>query len=242
MKAMIAFAVVIALWYVIGNYGLVSPLYVPRLGDVVAQLNENLAFNAAISLWRTIIGFALGISAAYLIHFFCFCIGLSEQFDTQSSGARAVPVVATLPLFLLWFGFSEFGRIFVVMLSGLLFHFTPLNSAYRNLPRELTLLKQGVPLGPLRYYCFVVIPGTLPDVAGSIRVTFAFCFTIAIAADYIGAEEGIGKMIDAARVTFNIPGIFAAIIAASAIGILSDRAILMTLRRLTHWSGRTSKS
>ena len=70
----------------------------------------------------------------------------------------------------------------------------------------------------------------------------AVSFTIAIASDYMGAQIGLGKFIDSARVTFNISGIFLALIVAALIGLTLDRIVLIIFKRFVHWTGKTLKA
>lgn len=242
MKAFLFLIVIGLTWWLVGEAKLVAPIYLPKLDDVVMAARAELAKGALATTLRSLSGYTLGILIAYSLHFITLATGSIRTLDAQFAASRAVPVIALMPLFILWFGFGEFGRVLIVTLTGTAFFLAPLHGAFKSLPREWSIQKRQLQLGAVRYYAVIVIPGTLTSLGGAFRLTWAVCFTIAIAADYMGSQIGIGKFIDSARVTFNIPGIFLALIVSAAIGLIGDVIILRVYEKMVHWRGRTTKA
>jgi sulfonate transport system permease protein len=81
----------------------------------------------------------------------------------------------------------------------------------------------------------------LGSLLGAIRLTVAVALTMAIASEYLGAQNGLGKVIDSARVTFNVPAIFLAIIVSALIGLGLDWGLVAVFSRIVHWAGVESK-
>ncbi len=77
---------------------------------------------------------------------------------------------------------------------------------------------------------------------GPLRVALAVSLTVAIAGDFMGSTVGIGRSVDSARVTFNIPAIFLLILISALLGIGLDAALTRCLRKVGHWVGRTAKA
>lgn len=241
---MISSAVVTALvaaWEFTARAGWLSPLYFPAPTIVLAAYRPQLAEGLAVTLLRTVCAFTLGIALSYFIHYICLLFGLERHLDTQLTAARAVPVIAVLPLFSVWFGFREIGRLLVATLATAGFFMAPLHEAYRLLPRPWRLLQRQLPLGMTRFYATIVMPGTLPQLAGGLRISLAVTFTIAIASEYLGAQRGVGKFLDSARITFNVPGIVLAIIVCSLVGVAMDRIVMWVYRRRVFWAGKHAK-
>jgi ABC-type nitrate/sulfonate/bicarbonate transport system permease component len=117
----------------------------------------------------------------------------------------------------------------------------PVHEAYRVLPRQWKLLQKQLSLSMLRYYAYVALPGSLASLAAAFRIAFAVAFTMAIASEYVGAQIGIGKFLDSARITFNVPAIVLTIILCSIIGIVLDRAVVSLYRRVVYWAGEQPK-
>jgi ABC-type nitrate/sulfonate/bicarbonate transport system permease component len=76
---------------------------------------------------------------------------------------------------------------------------------------------------------------------GGLRVGLAIVLTISVATDFMGSSSGLGRSIDTARVTFNVPAIFLLLIIAAVMGLTLDHVLSIGLRRTAHWLGRTAK-
>lgn len=230
------------LWYAVAHAGVVSPLFIPHPLDVLLSVRSQLILGAFATTARCITGYIIGLIASYCIHCVCVAAGMERAMDSQFAAARAVPVIALMPLFVVWFGFKEYGRLLLVVLSAIAFLIAPIHEAYRVLGREKTIVKDQLALSVWKYYGGIVIPATIGNLLGSLRVAMAITFTISIASEYIGAQVGIGKVLDAARTTFNVPGMFMTIIIASVIGVCLDRTITVTYHAIVHWSGKRAKA
>lgn len=234
-------AAVVFTWEKLSRAGVISPLYLPAPSSIVSAYRPQLGYGILLTTGRALFGYFLGLVIAYTIHFICVGAGLDEQLDMQFTGARAVPVISVLPLFIIWFGFSEVGRLIVVVLATTAFFMAPVHEAYRLLPRQWKLLQKQLSLSILRYYAYVALPGGLASLAAAFRIALAVAFTMAIASEYVGAQIGIGKFLDSARITFNVPAIVLTIILCSIIGIVLDRAVVSLYRRVVYWAGEQPK-
>lgn len=241
MKGFIAILLGLGCWFLASHWVGVSPLYLPNPIDVLYAVRESLLYGVVATVQRTSLGYCAGIVVAYLVLFATSRYGASSVLDAQFSASRAIPAIAMMPLFILWFGFGEFGRVLLVALSSFLYFLAPLQSAYSNLPRPWGLLRYQLNSTYFVYYFRVIVPGTALELLGAFRITFAMAFSIAIASDYLGSPQGIGKFVETARVTFNVAGLFVAILTASAIGVFFDKLIVMLFNRIIHWRGRVTK-
>lgn len=241
LKILTTALIVLVAWQLGSSLGLLSRLYFPSPMSIVLAFRPQLASGLAVTTVRSLIGYASGLLLAYLAHFICLSCGLERHLDSQFTGARAIPVIAVLPLFVMWFGFREIGRFLVVMLATTGFFIAPLHEAYKLLPRQWAMLFEQVPLTLRRYYVSLVVPGTLPALAAALRVSLAIAFTMSIASEYIGAQLGVGKFLDSARITFNVPAMFLGLVVCSGMGIALDRLLMYFYRKHVSWAGKQSK-
>lgn len=242
MRAFFILVVVALTWWLAGSLHLISPLYLPPIDKVIFSFNLSLVEGIFATVIRTVVGFILGVSLAYLLHFLSFVFGIVNSLDAQFAASRSIPGIALMPLFILWFGFGELGRIIIVSLTATMYFIAPLQSAFHNLPREWTILKKQMALSSWRYYRKVIMPGVISELLGAFRLTLAISLTVAVASDYMGSQVGIGKFIDSARVTYNIPAIFLALIVAAIVGLGLDQLVLIVYKKVVHWSGKTIKA
>jgi len=236
MKKLLTIAALLAGWIVLANSHIFPGYVVPNPVDVMHAYRARVLPDALSTTSRALVGAWLGVLVAYGVHFACSFTGIAKAMDSQFAATRAIPIIALMPLFIIWFGFSEPARILLVCLSATAFFIGPFHEAYRSLPREWTLLKEQLRLGHMLYYSKIVIPGTIEGLLGAFRVVLAISFTMSFASEYIGAESGLGKFIDSARVTFNIPAIWLAIILSAALGMLIDASLLLLHSRFVHWT------
>ena len=242
MKKLLIVIALLGLWFLLTAYAAIPAFILPKPSAVFEAYRTQLLTGALATTTRAIAGFACGIGLACLLHFGCVLLRLTKELDSQFAGARAVPMVAILPLFVIWFGFSEFGRWLLVTLSAAAFFIGPFHEGFKVLAPELVLMRKQLKLSALRYFFGIVVPAAATNLLGPLRVCFAVAFTIAIASEYVGAQIGIGKFLDSARVTFNVPAIFLCIFLASSIGIAGDWFVCRLFHRFVHWSGKDAKA
>lgn len=207
-----------------------SPFFVPFLGEVV------------ITLIRGLIGLAMAVLITYALTCAALAGGKLDRLEPHLASIRAIPSVAAMPLLIIWFGFSEWARIVIVCATGTAYLMPPLVESVRDLPREWTLLRKREGLTVLRYFGSVVSFATLPNMRGAMRIAWAICLTSAVAVDYMGSTVGAGRVIESARVTFNVPLIVFVLFSLGAFGIAVDWLIAVSLRKITMWHGQTAKA
>ena len=241
MKSIVVSLLLIAVWELATRFGLVPGYILPSPEAVVMSFRTSMLSGALATLARTVIGFGLGVAAAYSVILIAHCLGATRAADAQFSAARSVPALAAMPLFLLWFGLGETARILVVTLGVMAYVAGPLAEAARTLPREWRLQRERLGRSRIWEYFHVVTPGTLGPMIGALRVGLAIALTSAVATDFMGSSSGLGRSVDTARVTFNIAAIFLLLIIAAVMGLALDRGLTAGLRRVAHWLGRTAK-
>lgn len=241
MKTALGLLVLGVLWLVVTGLALVPPYVLPTPMSVVDAFRISMVEGVAATVARALTGFAVGVAGAYAAILAAHCAGAMRGADAQFSAARSVPMLAAMPLFLLWFGLGEAARVLVVILAVVAYVAGPLAEAARNLPREWRIQRERLSRSRNWEYWNVIAPGTLGSMIGALRVGLAIAYTTAVATDFMGSSVGLGRSIDAARVTFNVPGIFLLLLLAAVTGLLLDRLLFTTLRSAAHWVGSTAK-
>lgn len=241
MRALLVMLSVVLAWHGLTYIEALPPYVLPSPVAVISAFEPSMLQGAFATLARAILGYGFGIAFAYLAILAAHCIGAVKAADDQFSAARAIPALAAMPLFLLWFGLGEFARILVITLSVLAFVAGPLAESTRRLPREWTVQRERLGKSRAWEYRHVVVAGTLGQMIGPLRVGLAIAFTTSVATDFMGSSTGIGRSVDIARVTFNVPALFLLLLLAAAIGLMLDKLLTAGLRKTGHWIGQTAK-
>ncbi len=151
---------------------------------------------SAVSLARLFSGTIIGVVSGILIG---LLMGTYKYFNKLVSPSlmiiRTIPILALIPLFLVWFGGKEEGNILYI--SFAVFCMIVINTieAIKNVPPIYQ--KFAATLGASKRQTFqtVVLPCILPELIGGIRVVIGLSWAIVLAAEYLAAESGIGYML-----------------------------------------------
>jgi sulfonate transport system permease protein len=232
-------------WDLVVRLGFIKPILLPSPADTIAALITGLAggpllIDFAMTVWRTlqafliaaVVGVPLGVllgsnekayrSVEFLIDFF-----------------RSTPSSALIPLFLLIFGVSDVNKIAIAAFGALLI--VVFNSAYGVINARKQRVMAAKVMGASRWQVFkdVLIWESLQPSFVGLRSAVSMALVIVIVAEmFIGSDTGLGHRIIDAQQVLNVKSMYAAILAAGALGYALNILFLVAERRIVHWSGR----
>ena len=152
---------------------------------------------------------------------------------------RSTPSAALIPLFLLIFGVSDINKVAIAAFGALLI--VLFNSAYGVLNARKQRVMAAKVMGASRWQIFkdVLLWESLQPTFVGLRSAVSMALVIVIVAEmFIGSENGLGhKIIDAQQV-LNVREMYAAILAAGALGYALNVVFIVIEKRIVHWSGR----
>ena len=233
------------LWDIVVRAGLVKVILLPTPSSTIVTLITGLAggpllTDFAVTLWRTteafliaaIVGVPLGVllgsnerayrSVEFLIDFF-----------------RSTPSSALIPLFLLIFGVSDINKVAIAAFGALLI--VLFNSAYGVINARKQRVMAAKVMGASRWQIFkdVLIWESLQPTFVGLRSAVSMALVIVIVAEmFIGSDNGLGHRIIDAQQVLNVKSMYAAILAAGALGYALNIVFLLLEKRIVHWSGR----
>ena len=215
------------------------------MADTIAALITGLAGGPllndfAVTVWRTlqacviaaVVGVPLGVllgsnervyrSVEFLIDFF-----------------RSTPSSALIPLFLLIFGVSDVNKVAIAAFGAFLI--VIFNSAYGVINARKQRVMAAKVMGASRWQVFkdVLIWESLQPSFVGLRSAVSMALVIVIVAEmFIGSDAGLGNRIINAQQVLNVKSMYAAILAAGALGYALNILFLVAERKIVHWSGR----
>jgi ABC-type nitrate/sulfonate/bicarbonate transport system permease component len=176
----------------------------------------------------TIAGIALGM-------FFARKPALDAFFSPSVHALRAVPAAAAVPFFLLWFGFAEFGRYLIVFLAvGLNVAVASRQILARHSRAHLSFFASfGVDPGALalRYS----LPRIIEEILPTLRFSLALSIGAVAVSELLGAQVGLGYLLQTGRSTFSFHLMFLAIIVIGAIASMMDLCLRALWDRILYW-------
>ncbi len=239
----VAITGLLVLWYVAtkGTSGLdrltaPSPEAVLKVARNQADTIAKYTFNTlARVLLGYFIGALVGVATALAM---LYDETLAALLDSYIELIRPVPPIALTPFFLFWFGVGNTGQIVLIaMVAFLVFTVAlyELGSAF-----EVKFIRAARLLGANRRNILfrIILPGSLGHLAGPARVALAGALSVTVAAEYLGAQGGLGYMIRNARVTLETDAILLAIILLGVCSFVMDRVVREIFARATKWMPR----
>lgn len=234
--------IILALWEAGSALGLVSESALPapsRIAKAFWQLclNGDMEEHIATSAVRAIGGFLLGGATALLLGVFTGLGRWAERtLDPTIQMLRTVPLLAVIPLFILWFGVGEFSKVLLIALGSFFPLYFHTHLGVRSADRKLYEVTRILQYSKLHLMTKLIIPAALPNILLGIRLSVSASWLLLAVAEMMGASAGIGYMIQDARVYAQTDIVFVGIIMFAVIGKLSDSAVRLVERRWLRWS------
>ncbi len=149
---------------------------------------------------------------------------------------QSVPKVALAPILLVALGANEFSRVIITFLVA----FFPLVvSSVAGLlaaPPELIELARSCRATRVQELLRIRLPYALPFVFGGLRVAAALCVVGAVVAEFVGADSGLGYLIQTSMAFFRTPVAFGAVVILAIMGIVLFQLVGVIERLLVPWS------
>lgn len=149
---------------------------------------------------------------------------------------RPIPPLAWIPLSILWFGLGDEQNQFIIFL-GIFFPIL-VNTIVGVKNIDPSLIRAARSLGASQYKVLlrVVLQGAMPQIITGIRIGLGVGWMALVAAELVGANSGLGFLINDARSMLRTDIIIVGMLTIGIIGLLIDVAIRVVGRRLMPWS------
>lgn len=205
----------------------------------IQVLADSSAHTIARVLGGTLVGVLLGIGIGLALYYSPI---LGRLLETPINMIRGIPILALMPLFLLWFGNAEFGAfIYVVFGTSVMIVVNTLN-AVRNIPP--TYLAFARTLGARRGQVLrhVVIPSMVPELTGAIRVIIGVSWMITIAAELIAEQHGLGLLLNISLRHLNTGRMIIIVVVLGIYSVVVNKLYVKVADRLTRWQASKGAS
>jgi NitT/TauT family transport system permease protein len=192
------------------------------------------------SFFRMVLGFTLSAAVAIPIG---IAMGMSGKvrglLAPIFNGLRPVPSIGLIPLMVLWFGIGQTSKIAVIFLASFLFVVLNTAEGVRSVPVGLMRAAANLGAGRIQMFWRVVLPASLPSIFTGLKTGLAVSWAVVVAAELLGAQRGLGFMIEDAATFYRIKVVYIGLILIGLIGISMTAAINLLEKRIVHWVGKS---
>ena len=196
--------------------------------------------NSLYTLSTTLIGFGLAIAFGLLLG---LAIGWSRAIYAGvyplMIGFNAIPKVAVVPILVLWFGIGFFPAVLTAFLISFFPIVVNVATGLATIEPELEDVLKALGASKLDIMRKVGIPRALPYFFGSLKVAITLAFVGSVISEQVASNDGIGNLMLLAQSQFQVPLIFAGLIALAVEGILMYALMAMLEARMTGWAQRS---
>lgn len=219
------YAVLIGLWYAVTEADVWPPYKFPAPDRTFDALREGFA-NGTLTdaLQTTLRRLLVGYSIAFVLGMSLGILCASYKWADETIGGiilglQSLPSIVWLPFAVLWFGLSERGIIFVVLMGSTFSIAMSARSGIRSLPPLLARAAGTLGASRFQLYRYVVIPAMIPAMIQGMKQGWSFAWRSLMAAEII-LSTGIGHQVDAARNFGGISVMFAVMLVIVAVGVV----------------------
>lgn len=210
---------------------------------ILAVNDGTLLRNAGYTLLEVSLGLIAGTTLAT---FTGYWIARSRMFEGIVApylvASQAIPIVAIAPLLVIWFGPGLGTK---VLICGLTVFFPVLVNTVvglRAVPEELRALMRSLRATRLQYLRYLEIPSALPVFLGGLRVGATLSVIGAVVGEMVGANRGLGFLVNIGRGQFDTALVFVAVFTLVTLAILLYGLVMLLEKRLLSWQSEPHKS
>lgn len=245
LAPLVGAAAFVLLWSWVCAMKLVDPVLLPTPTEVLKALWDGFAGGAMrhdffTTVQRTLLSFAIALVIAVPCG---VMLGSSRRVysfaELLIDFFRSTPASALFPLFLVLFGVGEKTKIAVAAFGAALMILFNVAYGVMNARKTRQAAARVMGASRLRTMVDVTLLESLPQTFVGMRAGISFALIIVIVAEmFIGSVDGLGQRVLNAQMVFEMPTMYAAILAAGILGYGLNLAFLLLERRFVHWGGK----
>lgn len=196
-----------------------------------------LGRNSVVTLRETVIGFALALALSLPIAALIAFNPLARRIlYPLLLGLQSIPKVALAPLVTLWFGFSEWPKIVIVVLVCFFPILVNLVAGLENVPKAMMDLMRSLGASRSVILYRLRIPSALPSLFTGCKIAITFAVIGAVIGEFVSAQEGLGYMILMSTSQSQTPVAFAAILVLTILSVILFYAVELAEKRFVTWT------
>jgi sulfonate transport system permease protein len=221
--------------------GLVPPNLLPAPSAIALTLyrlaaNGDLWLHLGATCYRLVFGFVLGTALGTVFGAATGASPLARSLlDPMIQGLRSVPSIAWVPLFILWLGIFEASKVTLIAVGVFFPVYLNLMLGIAQVDRKLIEVGRIHRLSRFDQIRRILLPAALPAYITGLRSGLGLGWMFVIAAELMGASEGVGFLLIDGQQTGRPALVIGAILLFALLGKLSDLVLARAGKALLAW-------
>jgi NitT/TauT family transport system permease protein len=233
-------------WQYITTSGQISRLILASPTAIIAAFGTSggeLLWNAGITLTEALTGFVIGNTAGLLMAILFIHSDLARRtIFPIAIGAEAIPIVAVVPVLILWLGNGMAPKMFI---TSFLTFFPMLINALRGLrsaDAEVNELLYTLSATARQRLFMVRLPASVPFLFNALKLSACACVVSAIVGEWLAAEAGLGHLIVLYATMYKVPEIWGTALLSTAMSLAVYGVVVVAEKLAMPWKRRSSIS
>ncbi|MEA3325906.1 MAG: ABC transporter permease [Chloroflexota bacterium] len=229
------------IWHLVSKLLGLPAFILPGPGLVWRRFQQSLADGQLVqhtiaTLLEVLAGLMLGGLAATVLGYFLSKFPTLEKLTSPYLVAsQSIPIVAIAPLLVIWFGAGISSKILICSL--IVFFPILINTVVglREVPQDLRDLMESLGANPLQTFWKLEVPAALPIFLGGVRVGATLSVIGAVVGELVGADRGLGFLINVGRGQYDTALVFVSVITLVAMAMSLYALVLLLETHFLSW-------
>jgi len=245
--SLISFFVIWELFGVINDkYSWIDAKFLPMPTDIVESLynfilDGTLQTHLFISVERVLSGYVIGVIVSVILG------ALIASFKTVDNIISPIlnlfgpiPVMAFLPIFILWFGIGENSKVILIAYATVIYMVSYVTEGIRN--TDPLLIRSALSLGatPMQVFTQVKFKAAFPNIFLGMKGALGTAFGAMVVAEMLGASTGLGYIIVFSKNWFKMSDMMMAAILIGLLYTIMFGILSVIEKNLFKWKSKTN--
>lgn len=239
--SVVLLAALLAVWELVVRAFAIPSYLVPPPSAVAVALGRGLSSgiyldHLQVTLSEIILGFLLGAGIGFVIG---VAISLNATLDyflrPYVLVFQTIPKVALAPLIVLWFGLGMTSKV----VSAAIICFFPVMvntiAGLRSADPDRVALLRAMGASKGQIFRMLRLPTAAPYVFAGLEIAVTFALIGTIVTEFLGAEKGLGMLMQSMNFTMDVSGSFSILVILSLVGVALTGAITLLRRWILFW-------
>ncbi len=208
-----------------------------------AVLDGSLLRHTWVTLAEVLIGLFLGaLIASALGYLLAKSPTIERWLSPYIVASQAIPIVAIAPLLVIWLPTGLYSKILICAL--IVFFPILINTliGLRSVPDDLRDLMRSLRANRWQTFRLLEVPAALPVLFGGLRIGAALAVIGAVVGEFVGADRGLGFLINVGRGQFDTSLVFVAVFSLIFMALALYGVVILLELRFLRWQKRNDQT
>lgn len=231
-------------WYLLTRYSGIQNFILPSPLSVwtrfIKAINDgSLIYHTSITLSEIVLGLLVGVLFATVVgYILAKSRSLEKVLSPYLVASQAIPIVAIAPLLVIWLGHGILSK--VVICALIVFFPVLVNTivGVRAVSTALYDLMNSLHASRSQILCKVEVPGSLPVFLGGLRIGATLSVIGAIVGELVGAQQGLGFLLQLGNFQYDTPMVFVAVFMLIALALALYGIVRLLENKFLKWQNK----